>query len=108
MRKLVLATVAALAAWPPLASAQGDVPTGKYECWYFSTPLPGMAFTIQGGGRYLDVQGKSGSYAFASGKLAFKGGALDGQTAIYKPRNPPTIAFLGTGGRETETCQPPH
>ena len=109
MRRWISAAVAVIAtAWPMLALAQGDIPTGKYECWYFSTPLPGMNFTIQGGGRYLDVQGKSGSYTLASGQIAFKGGALDGQHALYKPRNPPTIAFLGTGGRETETCQPPH
>lgn len=66
-----------------------------------------MNFVIQGGGRYLDAEGKSGSYTLASGKIAFKGGALDGQTALFKPQKPPTIAFLGTGVRETETCQPP-
>jgi hypothetical protein len=105
LRRAVLA--AACAAWPMIGFAQtGDIPTGRYECWYFTTPLPGMNFVIQGGGRYVDVEGKNGSYTVASGQIAFKGGALDGQHALFKPQKPPTIAFLGTGGRETETCQP--
>jgi hypothetical protein len=85
-----------------------DISTGKYECWYFTRPLPGMAFTISGEGRYTDIEGKAGSYSASSGRLVFQGGALDGQHAVYRPGRPPTIAFLGTGGRETETCQPPH
>jgi hypothetical protein len=84
-----------------------DIPTGKYECWYFTRPLPGMAFTVNGGGKYTDIEGKVGAYSVNSGQLAFRGGALDGQQAVYRPGRPPTIAFLGTGGRETETCQPP-
>jgi hypothetical protein len=42
-------------------SATADTPPGKYECWHFSTPLPGMTFTGKGGGQYVDVKGKIGN-----------------------------------------------
>jgi hypothetical protein len=89
------------------AYAQSDLPPGKYECWHFSTPLPGMNLTVKGGGRYVDVEGKTGSYALTNGQIAFTGGAFDGQRAKFRPGKPPTIAIIGPGGGETETCQPP-
>jgi hypothetical protein len=89
------------------AFAQADIPPGKYECWHFSTPLPGMAFTIKGGGQYVDVEGKSGTYTLSNGQIAFRGGAFDGQHAVFRAGRPPTIAILDPSGGETESCQPP-
>ena len=92
---------------PAVALAQADLPTGKYECWHFSTPLPGMNLTIKGGGQYVDAEGHTASYTFANGQIAFKGGDFDGQHAKFRPGKPPTIAIIGPSGGETETCQPP-
>jgi hypothetical protein len=89
------------------AFAQGAIPTGRYECYYFTTPLPGMAFTINGPGSYSDVEGKAGTYTVTGSQIAFSGAAFNGQHALFHPGSPPTIAFVGTGGRETEVCQPP-
>jgi len=46
------------------------------------------------------------SGANGAGQFIFSGGNFDGQTAVFRPGNLPTVAFVGTGGRETETCQP--
>jgi hypothetical protein len=83
-----------------------DVPAAHYVCFYFGRPLPLMNFTIQGGGRYIDAGGKPGTYSYSDGRIAFSGGNLTGQHAILRPGSPPHIGILGTGGRETENCQP--
>jgi hypothetical protein len=86
------------------ADAQ-DVPAGRYECYYFTTAQPGLNFTINGGGRYTDVEGKSGRYSVSGGKISFSGGAHDGSPATYKGGNPPTVAFVSPRGAEAATCQ---
>ncbi len=97
------------AALVPIAASSSAlaqiIPTGRYECWYFSTPLPGFNFTLMGEGRYIDAEGNSGAYRVYDDGIRFSGGALDGQRGIYRVGPPPTIAFMGTGGRETESCQ---
>ncbi len=82
-----------------------SIPTGRYECWYFTRPLPGLNFTLMSGGRYTDADGNPGSYNVAGGGIGFSGGALDGQHGVYRGGTPPTIGIMGTGGRETESCQ---
>ena len=91
----------------PAALAQSDLPQGRYECWHFSTPLPGMNLTVKGGGQYVDADGTTGSYTLTNGQIAFSGGAFDGQHAKFRPGKPPTIAIIGPSGGETEACQPP-
>jgi hypothetical protein len=97
---------AAAPAQPPGKS--GQPANGAYECWNFTSPRMGLNFTLQGGGRYLDTENKSGSYSFdaASGKLAFKGGALDGQTPIYEAgKGKPKVSFRNAQGREIAFCE---
>ncbi|MFI4989051.1 MAG: hypothetical protein ACHQF3_16615 [Alphaproteobacteria bacterium] len=108
-RSLWRMALALIVATLPIAvSAQAaDVPAGRYECWYFTRAQPGLNFTIVGGGKYTDVQGTPGSYAFSSdaARLTFKAGALDGQRATYRPGNPPSIAFLSERNTEAAVCQ---
>lgn len=81
-----------------------DAPAGSYECWYFSTPQPLQNFNLKGGS-YTDSSGSSGSVAGSGGKMTFSGGKLDGQTAVYKGGNPPTISFVNGNGEEQFFCQ---
>jgi hypothetical protein len=37
--------------------------------------------------------------------MTFSGGNLDGQTALYKGGNPPTIRFINANGEEQFFCQ---
>jgi len=85
------------------ASAE-DAPAGSYECWYFSTPQPLQNFNLKGGS-YTDSSGAAGSVASSGGKMTFSGGNLDGQTAVYKGGNPPTISFINGNGEEQFFCQ---
>jgi hypothetical protein len=106
-RLIAIPALAFFLAAPGTCFAQSDPPAGKYECWHFSTPLPGMNLTIKGGGQYIDAEGKTGSYTIANGQIAFTGGDFDGQRTKFRPGKPPTIAIIGPSGGETETCQPP-
>jgi hypothetical protein len=104
-KPLPLAALAALVSIAAPAAAQ--IPPAHYVCYYFTTPLPLMNFTVTGPGQYTDAGGNKGSFsANGAGQFVFTGGNFDGQTAVFRPGNPPTVAFQGTGGRETETCQP--
>jgi hypothetical protein len=87
-------------------SAQGVIPPGRYECWYFSRAQPGLNFTVNGGGSYTDVEGKPGKISLSgAGQIAFSGGAHDGSNAVYKGGNPPTISFVSPRGAEAAFCQ---
>ena len=103
MRFLVL--LLCLAALP--AGAQSaDVPAGSYECWYFTRAQPGLNFRIDGKGQYTDIEGKRGSYQLgADNRLVFKGGAHDGDSAVFKPLKTPTVSFLGPRGAEAAFCE---
>lgn len=37
--------------------------------------------------------------------MTFSGHNLDGQTAVYKGRNPPTISFINANGEVQFFCQ---
>lgn len=88
------------------AGAASGAKNGSYECWFFTSPRPGLNFTLQGGGRYLDSEKKAGSYTNDAGKLSFKGGALDGQSAVYhEPRGKPTVSFRNSQSREIAFCE---
>jgi hypothetical protein len=93
----------------PKASGGGALVTGAYECWNFTSPRMGLNFTLQRGGRYVDTESKSGTYAFdtSSGRIAFKGGALDGQTPVYDAtKAKPKVSFRNDQGREIAFCEP--
>jgi hypothetical protein len=81
-----------------------DAPAGSYECWYFTTPQPLQNFALKGTS-YTDSSGASGSVASSGGQMHFSGGNLDGQTAVYKGGNPPTISFVNGNGEEQFFCQ---
>jgi len=104
-----LGIVTALAALAPLAAhAQGaGIPVGKYECWNGSSARMAYNFSTSGAGRYADTEGKPGTYELAAGgmNITFHGGALDGQRAIYRPGNPPTVTILGPSGGGVGDCQ---
>jgi hypothetical protein len=85
--------------------AQAQVPNGRYECWFFRSARPGLNFNLIGGGRYSDVNGNAGTVSVAGAQMAFAGAALDGQRALYKGGNPPTVAILGQRGDEVSSCQ---
>lgn len=91
------------------AATSGGAPRpGAYECWAFNSPRMGLNFTLQPGGRYLDSENKSGSYTvdFGTGKVNFKGGALDGQSPVYhQPGGKPTVSFRNNQGREMAFCE---
>jgi hypothetical protein len=98
-----LAVTLAAAVAPTVAQAQA--PSGSYECWFFSSARGGLNFTLAGGGRYTDVEGKSGIVSSSGAQMTFTGGALDGQRAQYKGGNPPTVSILGPRGDEVSSCQ---
>ncbi len=81
-----------------------SAPGGSYECWYFSTPQPLQNFNLKGA-TYTDSSGASGSVESSGGKMQFSGGNLNGQTAVYKGGNPPTISFVDANSEELFFCQ---
>lgn len=113
-----LVALAAFALAMPLAQAKpaaekahpgGKLVPGSYECWNFNRPQLMLNFKLQDGGRYRDYENKGGSYTYdaASGKLAFKGGALDGQSTVYEiSRGKPKASFRNAHGNEIAFCEP--
>jgi len=49
--------------------------------------------------------GATGEIENSGGNLQFSGGNLNGQAAIYKGGNPPTISFIDDNGEEPFFCQ---
>lgn len=93
--------LAIFASW----SAANAQPAGKYECWYFTSPRAGLNFALLEGGRYTDVEGKSGTVTIAGANMTFHGAGLDGTRARYKGGNPPSVSVLGPRGDEVSLCQ---
>jgi hypothetical protein len=68
-------------------SAHGTVTAKSYDCVFSIDAalqtVPG--FTIKAGGRYVDADGKSGTYTFdpAQSLITFHGGSMDGNAASY-------------------------
>lgn len=83
---------------------------GAYECWSWGHAAMMLNFSIVDGDSYRDVSGKSGHYSFDadSGKLQFKGAALDGVQGSYTQsanpplaQQPPTVTIAPSG----DECQ---
>jgi hypothetical protein len=101
-RRLLFCALATLVVAPTIAEAQ--VPSGSYECWFFTSPRSGLNFRLAGG-RYTDVENHSGTVSYSGNSMIFSGGALDGVRAQYKGGNPPSVSILGPRGDEVSTCQ---
>lgn len=98
----------AASAKAPQQQGRGKLMPGRYECWNFTSPRLTLAFTLEDGGRYKDYENKSGSYAYdaASGKLSFKGAALDGQSPVYDtPGGRPKVSYRNAQGNEIAFCE---
>jgi len=87
------------AAMPRSVLAANGIPTGWYECWFYTTPQPLKNFTLKEG-TYIDASGVDGLVAISGKTLKFKGGALEGRTGIYNGGNPATISFYNADGEE--------
>ena len=95
------------------ARGQGGVAAGSYECWANGQARMLLNFTIGGGGKYTDSDGKVGSFGFdaKTARIVFKGGLLDGFMpqaffAIYhEPQGRPTVSFRNSGGSEATFCE---
>jgi hypothetical protein len=99
----IFAVALATAVAPAVAQAQ--VPNGRYECWFFRSARAGLNFNLTDGGRYTDVNGNAGTVSIAGAQMTFIGAALNGQHALYKGGNPPTVAIVGPRGNEVSSCQ---
>jgi hypothetical protein len=94
-------------------AASGNVKTGSYECWSNGEARMLLNFKITGAGQYTGSDGKAGTFSVDSntGRVKFKGGALDGVMpagfyAVYHvPQGRPTVSFYGTSGSEASYCQ---
>ena len=70
--------------------AHGSVIAKSYQCVIFIDSIlqkvPG--FTIKAGGKYMDAEGKNGTYTFdpAQSLITFHGGSMDGNAARYDGR----------------------
>ena len=98
---------------PGGGKGQGGIATGSYECWANSRPRLLLNFKISAGGRYTDSEDKPGSYSFdpATGRIAFKGGMLDGvmpkgfYSIYHEPQGHPTVSYRNSGGSEVSFCE---
>ena len=71
-------------------SAHGSVTAKSYDCVFSvdSTLQTVPGFTIKAGGKYMDADGKNGTYTFdpAQSLITFHGGSMDGNAAHYDGR----------------------
>jgi hypothetical protein len=95
------------------SASAGAVKTGSYECWANGQARMLLNFTIRGAGQYTGSDGKAGTFSIDpnTGRIKFKGGALDGVMpegfyAIYHvPQGRPTVSFRSPSGSEASFCQ---
>jgi hypothetical protein len=105
-------TVAKAGAPPaPALTAAGAVRLGSYECWANGEARMLMNFRIASTTQYVDSEGKSGTYAVNGGRIAFRGGLLDGVMpagfyATYEMvQGRPKVSFRNSGGSEVQYCE---
>ena len=86
---------------------------GSYECWANGEARLLMNFSIKDATRYTDSENKPGTYSYDanSGRITFKGGALDGVmptgfVSIYhEPKGKPTVSYRSGRGAEAAFCE---
>lgn len=91
----------------------GNLARGNYECWANGSPSLLLNFTVLSGTQYKGSDGKLGNYSLdaATGRMAFRGGDLDGALpegfqAFYRLRQGrPTVSFQSPRGAEATFCQ---
>lgn len=94
-------------------SAVSKVAQGSYECWANGSARMLLNFSIAGGTQYKGSDGKTGAYVYdaKTGRIIFKGGALDGALpdgfyAVYhEPKGRPTVSFRSPRGSEASFCE---
>ncbi len=97
----------------PVTPQASGVSMGSYECWGNGSARMLLNFSIRSASQYTGSDGKPGSYSYdpSSGRISFRGGALDGVMpqgfyAIYhQPNGVPTVSFRSPGGSEASFCQ---
>ncbi len=101
---------------PTLAQSQtapSKVAIGSYECWANGAPRLLMNFAIKDATKYTDSEGKPGTYSYdvSSGRITFKGGALDGVmpqgfvSVYHEPKGKPTVSYRSPRGAEAAFCE---
>ena len=86
---------------------------GSYECWANGQARMLLNFSIRSNTQYTGSDGQAGSYSLDSntGRVTFRGGALDGVMpkgffAVYHaPKGMPTLSFRNSGGSEVSFCE---
>jgi hypothetical protein len=95
------------------AASQSAVVIGQYECWGNGQARPLLNFSVIGNGQYRDAEGHKGSFQVDanSGRMAFRGGKLDGflpagyYAMYHAPHGRPTVSFRNSSGMEVQFCQ---
>ena len=96
-----------------MAQSPAKVAQGSYECWAHGSPRLLLNFSIRAEGKYTGSDNKPGTYSYdaKTGRIAFKGGALDGvmpegfYTIYHEPHGKPTVSFRGRSGSEASFCE---
>ena len=85
---------------------------GSYECWSGDRASLTLNFTTRTAGTYVDVEGKTGSFAVDpnNSRVTFWGGTLDGGipagmwAEYHEPKGMPTLS-IRKAGSEIAFCE---
>lgn len=111
-------TAARAGAPPPSAPADSAGGTsgprlGSYECWANGQARMLLNFSFRSGTQYVGSDGQPGSFAISrdTGRIVFKGGALDGvlpagfYTMYIVSQGRPRVSFRNSSGNEVSYCE---
>jgi len=101
------------AAMRPAATPGQGVAVGDYQCWANGQARMLLNFSVLSANQYRDSEGKTGAFTIdpSNGRMAFKGGSLDGflpagfYAMYHTPQGRPTVSFRNSGGSEVTFCQ---
>jgi hypothetical protein len=113
MISLVLLSATMLCAQRAGQANPKSVAAGNYECWGNGQARMLLNFSVKSATQYVGSDAKPGAYAYdaSSGRITFKGGALDGvmpkgfYTIYHEPKGHPTVSFRNSGGSEASFCE---
>lgn len=97
----------------PAPVRSGGMVEGSYECWAYNRARLMLNFTVKAGGKYLDSEGKPGSFSVdpTNSRVTFHGGLLDGgipakmSAMYYEPKGKPTLSIRNAEGSEVTFCE---
>ena len=97
------------------AESPAKVALGAYECWANGSARLLLNFSIKSAAEYTGSDNTKGTYAYApgTGRITFKGGALDGvmpngfYTVYHEPKGIPSVSFRNSSGNEASFCEKP-